>query len=202
MALLGCASSPRSTSSNSHWSPAALASSYASRRRRSSGGRPIRPPTMARWVPWPSPVAANEPCRRISARSGVPPAMARAICPRRQAPAVCELLGPTMVGPRMSKSETMSAKIRSGAETGHWRPRYGRRARRRMNARSVAVNRVARWQVFNRGEGELGADPRSAEDRASQKSRRRREVCIPLGAFAACVLPFLPTSHALSAEFL
>src|SRR5215207_108914 len=48
-------------------------------------------------------------------RRGVPPAMARAISPRRQAPAVCDEDGPTMVGPRMSKSETMGCEVRGAA---------------------------------------------------------------------------------------
>ena len=37
--------------------------------------------------------------------------MARVISPRRHAPAVCDEEGPTMVGPRMSKSDTMARKI-------------------------------------------------------------------------------------------
>jgi hypothetical protein len=38
---------------------------------------------------------------------------ARAISPSRQAPAVCDEDGPTIVGPRMSKRDTMPAKIRT-----------------------------------------------------------------------------------------
>jgi len=54
-------------------------------------------------VPWPSPVAANEPCSWITAFSGAVPSTLRAKAPMRAAPAVCELLGPTMTGPMMSK---------------------------------------------------------------------------------------------------
>jgi hypothetical protein len=39
--------------------------------------------------------------------SGMPPATARAISPSRQAPAVCDEDGPTIVGPKMSKRDTM-----------------------------------------------------------------------------------------------
>ncbi len=73
---------------------------------------PSSPPTMARWVPWPSPVAAKEPCSRIVARSGVSPRIARAMSPSRQAPAVWDDDGPTMTGPRMSNRPTMTASLR------------------------------------------------------------------------------------------
>ena len=57
---------------------------------------------MAMRVPWPSPVIAKLPCRPTEARSGMPPRIACTTYPRRQAPAVWLLEGPTMRGPRMS----------------------------------------------------------------------------------------------------
>ena len=42
------------------------------------------------------------------ARSGVPPTRPRASSPSRHAPAVCDDDGPTMTGPMMSSSETMT----------------------------------------------------------------------------------------------
>ena len=53
-------------------------------------------------VPWPSPVEAKEPWSSSWARTGSCPSRARAMRPMRTAPAVWELEGPTMTGPRMS----------------------------------------------------------------------------------------------------
>src|SRR5665213_971372 len=67
---------------------------------------------MARSVPWPVPVRANDPCSSIFAVSGVPPISARAISPSRHAPAVCDDDGPTMTGPMISRRETISEHLR------------------------------------------------------------------------------------------
>ena len=76
--------------------------------RRSSGFMPSRPATSARSVPWPRPVSAKEPYRPMSALTGRSPSSVRAIRPIRTAPAVWELDGPTMIGPRISKMSSIS----------------------------------------------------------------------------------------------
>ena len=64
---------------------------------------PSNPATSARSVPWPWPVAAKEPESAMFAVFGVPsPSSLRAMRPMRTAPAVCEELGPTITGPRIS----------------------------------------------------------------------------------------------------
>src|SRR3954469_19851007 len=92
--------------------------SSASRSCSSSGRKPIRPPAIALSVPCPSPVRANEPCSSMRARSGVPPISPRARSPSRHAPAVCDDDGPTMTGPMMSSSETMTSPRLSPARGG------------------------------------------------------------------------------------
>ena len=75
------------------------------RRRRTRGSSvasPRMPATSALSVPWPDPVAAKEPYRVKTARSGCSPKSFRAMEARAKAPAVCELDGPTMMGPIMS----------------------------------------------------------------------------------------------------
>ena len=75
--------------------------------RRSSGFMPSSPATRARSVPWPGPVSAKEPCRWILASTGSSPSSVRAMLPMRTAPAVWELDGPTITGPRISKISSM-----------------------------------------------------------------------------------------------
>src|SRR5690348_4086120 len=91
--------------------------SRASRRRSSSGRMPNRPPAIALSVPWPSPVRAKEPCSSMRARSGVPPTIMRVSNPIRQAPAVCDDEGPTMIGPMMSRMETIRRGPRAPGRT-------------------------------------------------------------------------------------
>ncbi len=67
------------------------------------------PATSARSVPWPRPVSAKEPYNPMSAFTGGSPKRVRAIRPMRTAPAVWELEGPTIIGPRISKISSMSA---------------------------------------------------------------------------------------------
>ena len=102
MAVFGCASF-NSILSKVNASPCSTASAKLSGMWMSSGFMPSRPATSARSVPWPVPVAANEPESVIFAVAGCPPSSRRAISPIRTAPAVWELEGPTMTGPRISK---------------------------------------------------------------------------------------------------
>ena len=83
-------------------SPRSRARRKLSGTRPSAGERPSSPATRAWWVPWPSPVEAKEPWSSSWARTGSCPSRARAMRPMRTAPAVWELEGPTMTGPRMS----------------------------------------------------------------------------------------------------
>jgi len=105
-AVLGWASRSR-TSWKWNRSPSSAAASKLRGIRRSSGFMPRIPATRARSVPWPGPVSAKEPCRPISAFTGRLPKSVRAMAPMRAAPAVWELEGPTMMGPRMSKMSTI-----------------------------------------------------------------------------------------------
>ena len=82
--------------------PAAFARAKASATRGSSVASPRMPATSALSAPWPDPVAAKEPYRVKTARSGCSPKSFRAMEARAKAPAVCELDGPTMMGPIMS----------------------------------------------------------------------------------------------------
>ena len=70
----------------------------------SSGSKPKSPATIALSVPCPLPVAANEPESIISALIGFSPKSFAVIRPILQAPAVCELDGPTIIGPSISKT--------------------------------------------------------------------------------------------------
>ena len=56
--------------------PADAASAWLSRIRGSSGRKPSRPPRIATWVPWPSPVIAKLPWSPMTAVSGGPPTIA------------------------------------------------------------------------------------------------------------------------------
>ena len=89
---------------NSKSSPISFAISKLSGILISSGSKPKRPATNALSVPCPLPVAANEPDNIISAFTGFSPSSLAVISPILQAPAVCELDGPTIIGPSISKT--------------------------------------------------------------------------------------------------
>ena len=109
--VLGCALRS-STSSKRISRPACFASARLSRSRRSSVAMSISPPTIARSVPWPRQVLANDPWNPTSADSTgstrasatSSPSSRLATRPMRAAPAVCELDGPIITGPRMLNS--------------------------------------------------------------------------------------------------
>ena len=79
--------------------------------RSSSGLNPHSPPAIAEGVLWPTPVSLNEPISFTETASILPKTppffiaarMLLDICPILHAPAVCELDGPTIEGPMMSK---------------------------------------------------------------------------------------------------
>ena len=74
--------------------PAAFAQGEGVGHARVLGRRsPSTPATSALSVPWPDPVAAKEPYRVKTARSGCSPKSSRAMEARARAPAVCELDG-------------------------------------------------------------------------------------------------------------
>ena len=100
--VLGCATSVVVSQTMSTCTPAAFARAKASATRGSSVASSRMPATSALSVPWPDPVAAKEPYRVKTARSGCSPKSFRAMEARAKAPAVCELDGPTMMGPIMS----------------------------------------------------------------------------------------------------
>ena len=83
--------------------PRRFASSRLSRSRASSAATSISPPTTARSVPCPRHVRANEPQKPTRASATSSPNSRLATRPMRAAPAVCELDGPIITGPTMSK---------------------------------------------------------------------------------------------------
>ena len=68
----------------------------------SSGFIPRSPAISARSVPCPPPVAANDPLKLIMAFTGSSPSIVLVTYPILTAPAVWELDGPTITGPRIS----------------------------------------------------------------------------------------------------
>ena len=93
--------------------PASCARSNESRMPRSSAESPSMPATRALSVPCPVPVCANEPCSVNVTCLGRVPHSRRAMRAMASAPAVCELEGPTMIGPMMSRSPNVFTVVLS-----------------------------------------------------------------------------------------
>ena len=115
--VLGCSTPAASACAsvarvNANSSPAPFAKKNESRMRRSSASSPSKPATRALSVPCPVPVWANEPYSVMSACAGAAESRRRAIRAMRSAPAVCELEGPTMMGPMISRSPRGSMGVR------------------------------------------------------------------------------------------
>src|SRR5699024_8327406 len=106
----------------------------------SSGLMPSRPATRAISVPWPRPVSAKEPKRPMCALSGMPPSRVRPMRPMRTAPAVCELDGPTITGPRISKMSVTAFHLQklSHVSISDTFPREKQKMPRRQGRRGVS----------------------------------------------------------------
>ncbi len=100
--VLGCSASRRVSRTNSTSRPRSRAMENESRISRSHASKPSMPATSALSVPCPEPVCANDPYNVKVTRGGCAHRF-RAIFAMASAPAVCELEGPTMTGPMMSR---------------------------------------------------------------------------------------------------